>query len=102
MRMLLSILCLGLPLTAAADAMRCGKWVVDETVSVEELVAKCGEPGRKDVRTEDVMGRNAATGAVFKTGTQTIEHWLYQRSAGSLPMQVTIVDGRIRSISRAE
>jgi len=30
------------------------------------------------------------------------ERWRYQRSSGSLPMLVTIVDGKIVSIERTE
>jgi hypothetical protein len=35
-------------------------------------------------------------------GTTVKEHWLYQRGAQSLPMRVTIVDGKIISIERTD
>jgi hypothetical protein len=90
-----------LPFCARADSMRCDKWVVNETVSVAELIEKCGEPVSKDVATEDVMAKNATTGSLYKVGTSTTERWLYRRSSQSLPMVVTIVDGKIQSIERA-
>lgn len=99
---LLTLLLLALPGAAAADSMRCGRWVVDETASVAELLEKCGEPTSKEIETEDVMARNAATGRVFKVGTSVTERWLYRRGTQLLPMRVTIVDGKIRRIERAE
>jgi len=96
------LLLLALPRAVSADSMRCDKWIVNETASVAELLEKCGEPQTKDVATEDVMARNATTGASYKVGTTVKERWLYRRSNRSLPMLVTIVDGRIRSIERAE
>ena len=90
------------PGAALADSMRCDKWVVNETASVAELLDKCGEPLSKERDTQDVMARNAATGAVYKVGTMVRERWLYRRGTQSLPMLVTIVDGKIQSIERTE
>jgi hypothetical protein len=90
------------PGAALADSMRCDKWVVNETASVAELIEKCGPPLSKESTTEDVMARNAATGAVYKVGTSVTERWLYRRGTQSLPMLVTIVDGKIQSIERTE
>jgi hypothetical protein len=86
----------------AAESMRCGKWVINETASVAELLDKCGAPLEKKSTTEDVRAINAA-GVAYKTGTTTTrEQWFYQRSSRALPMVVTIVDGAIKSIERAE
>jgi hypothetical protein len=87
--------------TAAADSMRCGKWVVDETATVKELLEKCGAPADKQVTTEDVMATNA-NGFHYKVGTTVAEHWTYRPSRQSLPMVVNIVDGKIISIERAD
>lgn len=96
---LLAIVPIGL---SSADSMRCDKWVVNERALVSELVEKCGTPTSKTVQTEDVMARNATTGATYKAGTTVTERWLYRRGTQSLPMLVTIVDGKIRSIERAK
>jgi hypothetical protein len=98
---LVASLLLILPLAAAADSMRCGKWVVNETASSAEILQKCGEPQQKDVTKEDVYARNAVGGR-SKVGVTVTERWIYKRSSGSLPMRVTIVDGKVVSIARAE
>lgn len=90
------------PAAASADSMRCGKWVVSESVSVGELLSKCGEPQSRDVTKDDVY-MTGANGMRVKTGKQTVtERWVYQKSSRSLPMIVVIVDGKIMSLSRAE
>lgn len=86
---------------AYADSMRCGKWVVNETSSPAEIAEKCGEPQSKEVTEQDVLGKNAA-GYPIKLGVQTIERWYYKLSAGSLPMLVTIVDGKVKSLERVD
>lgn len=86
---------------AAADSMRCGSTIVDETTSVADLLAKCGEPVSKDVKAEDVYSRNP-DGFTRKVGTKLTERWIYKRTPGSLPMAVTIVDGKVTRLERAE
>jgi hypothetical protein len=87
--------------TAAADSMRCGKWIVSESASLEELRGKCGEPRDKEVTNEDAMATNP-NGARYKVGTVVRERWTYQASPRSLPMAVYIVDGKIIRIERAK
>jgi hypothetical protein len=84
-----------------AESMRCGPSVVDETISVSELLEKCGEPVSKDIKTEDVIARNR-DGFTHKVGTKTIERWIYQRSNRALPMAVTIIDGKVTRLERAD
>src|SRR5690606_27765291 len=50
---LLALLTLGAA-PAGADSMRCGKWVVSESVTVDELVNKCGQPRSKEITKDDV------------------------------------------------
>ena len=87
--------------TAHADeTIRCGRWVVDSSATVEELVSKCGEPTAKDSVVQDVRARNT-DGTTRVVGTTVTEFWTYERGSGALPIVVTIVDGRIRSIEHA-
>ena len=46
---------------AASEPLRCGRWVVDVPLTVEELLQKCGEPDSKRFEESDVrpMGRAA-------------------------------------------
>lgn len=86
---------------ADADSMRCGKWIVNEQSTPAEILEKCGEPQDKNVIREDVRGRSA-TGGSFKVGVSIKEQWYYRRGTQSLPMMVTIVDGKVVSIERVE
>jgi hypothetical protein len=86
---------------ASADSLRCGKWVLNESPTKDELLKKCGEPKSRDVTQEDVVAQNPS-GARVKTGVKTTERWIYQPSSRSLPMAVVIVDEKIVSIERAK
>lgn len=87
---------------ASADSMRCGKWVVSESVTVDELVSKCGQPRSKDITKDDVYMTNV-NGMRVKTDRVTVtERWIYQPSSRALPMVVVIVDGKIVSLTRAD
>jgi hypothetical protein len=90
-----------LPLLASAESMRCGKWIVNETMTTDEILSKCGEPQKKDVSKQDVFAKNPA-GYTTKRGEQVIERWYYKHSGGSLPMMVKVIDGKVVSIERAE
>jgi hypothetical protein len=87
---------------AQADNFRCGKWIATVSLSVSELLTRCGEPASRETRVEDVLSRNFNTGLMYKSGEITIETWTYLRGSGAAPMVVTIVDGKIRSIERRE
>lgn len=85
-----------------ADSMRCGNKLVNETVTLAELLQKCGQPQDRSIEKEDVYAINP-NGARVRTGAQTVkERWIYRPTPGSLPMAVDIVDGRIVSIARAD
>lgn len=87
---------------ASADSMRCGKWVVNESVTLDELVSKCGQPRSREVTKDDVYATNS-NGRRVKTGQVTVkERWIYQPSSSTLPMAVSIVDGKIVSLTRAD
>lgn len=85
----------------AGETIRCGRWVVDETATVDELVQKCGEPASKRVVEDDVRVKNPDN-TRRTVGTTVTEYWTYDRGSRSFQILVTIVDGRIRSIERAE
>jgi Protein of unknown function (DUF2845) len=96
-----ALIALSLPLAAAADSMRCGRWVVNETSSSAEILEKCGEPQQKEVREEEVYAPTRLGGR-RRVGVQIVEQWTYQRSSNSLPMQVTVVDGKVVKLQRVE
>jgi hypothetical protein len=88
--------------SAVADSMRCGKYIVNESATVDELLKKCGEPQSRDVSKEEQFAVNPS-GARYKTGGFTIrERWIYKPSPGTLAMAVSIVDGKVTSLARAD
>jgi hypothetical protein len=82
-----------------SESIRCGRWVVDASVTIDELVKKCGKPA--SVRSEEAdlraMGPN---GGMIKIGTSVTEYWTYDRGTQAAPVIVKITDGKIRSIER--
>jgi hypothetical protein len=101
MRSLLTLMLALSAVAANADSMRCGKWVVNEQSSPAEILEKCGEPQEKNITREDVLGKNAL-GNPIKLGVMTKEQWYYRPSSRSLPMLVTIMDGKVVSIERVD
>jgi hypothetical protein len=97
---MLSVAALLLPLSAGAETFRCGKWLVTEELTLDELTQKCGAPTSRESKTEDIKVRNRNNGLMIKTGETTTERWTYDRGTGAAPMVVIIVDGRIKSIER--
>jgi hypothetical protein len=89
-----------LPFSAGAETFRCGKWLVTEELTLDELTQKCGAPTSRESKTEDIKSRNRNNGLMIKTGETTTERWTYDRGTGAAPMVVIIVDGRIKSIER--
>ena len=69
---------------------------------MRELLEACGEPTARTVEVVDVYGPNVQGTGSVKRGTSTIEKWTYDRGSQSFDMVVTIVDGDITSIKRAE
>jgi hypothetical protein len=89
-----------LPLAAPAETFRCGKWIIGQDVTLEELLQKCGTPASRASRVEDVRAPNGYTGGNTKVGETVIETWVYDLGSGKSPMEVTIVDGRVKKIER--
>jgi hypothetical protein len=95
---LLFVACALLPMAAAAETFRCGKWIIDDETVLEELMQKCGSPTSRESRVEDVRAPNVYTGGNNKVGETVIETWTYDLGPGKSLMVVTIVDGRIEKI----
>ena len=87
--------------TFADETFRCGNSIASSDMSVSELTVKCGQPTSRESKTEDVKARNSNNGLMVKVGETTVETWIYDRGANPA-MVVTIVDGRIKSITRQQ
>jgi len=99
---ILAVAMLAASLAQASETLRCGTWLVDNEATVAELRAKCGEPVSKESKTEEIRSRNVSGHGTHVVGTTTTERWYYQRSPGALRRVVTIQDGKIKSIDKAE
>ena len=84
-------------LARADEPMRCGSALITREATPEELVQKCGEPALKKVTEEDIRAANAGGGS-RKVGTTLTEVWTYDRGTRAFEMEVTIIDGKIKSI----
>ena len=91
-----------LPFAANAETFRCGKWIITDETTVDELVHKCGAPTTHESKTEDIKVRNRNNGLMVKMGETTTERWVYERGSRASAMVVIIVDGKIKSIERLE
>lgn len=87
--------------SSSAESFRCGPWIASEDMTVDELLQKCGEPAKRTSETVDVYGPGISGGGRVKRGTSTIEKWTYDRGNQAAPIVVTIVDGTIKSMERA-
>jgi hypothetical protein len=85
---------------AHGETIGCGSWLVDASVTVEELVRKCGEPASKRAEEQDVRVRSPYDSSTRVIGTTVTEYWTYDRGTQAAPVLVTIIDGKIRSIER--
>jgi len=94
--------CLLVAPPAAAETFRCGQWIASPDMSVEELLEKCGAPTSKTVEEIDVYGPAVSGAGRVKRGTSTIEKWTYDRGSQASAMLVTIEDGKIKSMGRAD
>ena len=87
---------------AVAEGFRCGQKIATPDMTVDELLESCGEPTDKSVEIVDVHGPNAQGAGNIKRGTVTVETWTYDRGSQASAMVVTIEDGKIRKMERAE
>jgi hypothetical protein len=101
-RIVLSIALLVSPLAGQAETFRCGQWIASPDMPVEELLEKCGAPTSKTVEIIDVYGPGVSGSGRVKRGTSTVEKWTYDRGSQASAMVVTIEDGKIKSMGRAE
>jgi hypothetical protein len=83
-----------------AETFRCGQRIATPEMSLEELLETCGEPTQRSTETVDVYGHSAAGGRI-KTGTSVVEKLTYDRGSQAAAMVVTVVDGKIKSMERA-
>ncbi len=87
---------------ALAEGFRCGQRIATPDMTVEELLAACGEPTTKNVEIIEVYGPSARGTGNIRRGTVTVETWTYDRGSQASAMVVTIEDGEIKKMERAK
>lgn len=96
-----SLAALAAAMPASGESFRCGQRIATTDMSVEELLAACGEPTTKSVEVVEVYGPGVQGTGNVKRGTVVVETWTYDRGSQSFDMVVTIEDGKIKKMERA-
>lgn len=90
-----------LPTAHADETLRCGRWLVDASASVQELLDKCGNPDEMRSEEKDIRRLGAEGRGMIKVGTTFTHYWTYKRGTQAAAFIVTIEENKIRSIKRA-
>lgn len=99
-KMLAVVAILAMPAAHGNETLRCGRWLVDASATVDELLKKCGEPD--SVREEEIDVRAPGPHGMVKIGTTITAYLTYSRGTQAAAMIVTVKDGKIHSIEREE
>jgi hypothetical protein len=92
---ILMLACAAAP--AADDVFRCGSKIIDTTLTMEQVVARCGDPTQRSVEEVPQYTRRASGGTQV-TGTIIVETWTYDRGSSSFPAVLRFEDGKLVSI----
>jgi hypothetical protein len=93
--LILMLACAAAP--AADDTFRCGSKIIDTSMTMEQITARCGEPTERSVE-EIPQYTRRASGGTQVTGTVTVETWTYDRGSSSFPAVLRFEDGKLVSI----
>src|SRR5687768_12792564 len=93
-----------LPMPAQAESLRCQGGIAAEGDTRLSVLYKCGPPLLADTFCAPVFQgpgllRVPEPFASFAVPCQPVEHWLYERGAGSLMATVHLRAGKVQSIS---
>jgi hypothetical protein len=82
---------------AANDVFRCGSKLVDTSMTMDEVMARCGEPTQRTVEEIPQQVRRA-NGSTYVSGTVIVETWTYDRGSSSFPAILRFEGGKLVSI----
>jgi hypothetical protein len=94
-----------LPALAGADSMRCGSRVIKERDSIEEVVAACGEPVRKQRTWIQRAPQFELGGQDYSfPGTEDVpvDLWTFDLGPNQFLRQVRFIAGEVDSITTLE
>jgi hypothetical protein len=87
-------LLLATPALADDDVLRCGGKLVSPGVTIDYVLAQCGEPQERIKETVPQMGRRA-NGTTFVTGEIEVEEWTYDRGSSRFPAVLRFEEGKL-------
>ena len=104
------VLCL--PLSAAAESLRCGEALIDEGTTQAEVAARCGQPSQ--IQRQTLYSEGAAAlpggplpgsgppllpGVVTRSGSEmAVETWIYNFGPNRLMQSIRFEDGVVVKI----
>ena len=94
-----------LPALAVADSMRCGSRVIKERDSIEEVVAACGEPVRKERTWIQRAPQFEFGGQDYSfPGTEDVpvDLWTFDLGPNQFMRKVRFIAGEVDSITTLE
>lgn len=82
---------------AADDVFRCGSKLVDKSLTMDQVMAHCGEPTQRKVEEIPQQVRRA-NGSTYVSGTVIVETWTYDRGSSSFPAVLRFEGGKLVGI----
>ena len=81
----------------AEDTLRCDGSIVTLGMIAEPVIAKCGQPSRREAEDVPIRARSRS-GASTVVGATRIERWTYDRGWGKFPALLTFEQGKLKHI----
>lgn len=81
----------------AEDTIRCKDALVTVGMIAAEVVARCGEPARKETDSVPIRARRA-NGTTYVVGATQTERWTYDRGPGQFPALLTFESGKLERV----
>jgi hypothetical protein len=103
--LLAGLVALLIPLSATADAMRCGSRVINEGDTLEKVQQYCGDPARQSRTYLTRQPRFVAGGREYSfPGEEVVpvDVWTYDFGPNKLMRRVRMIAGRVESIETLE
>jgi hypothetical protein len=82
---------------AHADTLRCGSVLIEQGVTQDYVLEKCGEPDSRTISGVPIRARRL-NGTTYVVGTTSQEIWVYKRNSGQFPAVLTFDGGFLREL----
>jgi hypothetical protein len=82
---------------AGADTLRCRSKLVEAGATISQVLAACGAPDSRELRSEPVHARTPGGGTRI-IGTAQKEIWRYERGRRQFPAILTFEEGVLKKL----